>query len=239
MKKTRKILWGLALLAAAALVIAGNFYDIRVLDILIMLLMAFFLIKGIARRNFMLILFPAAILLIINSDRLGISVISPWSILAAALLGSIGLNVLFPKSGRHWVKYGHVGTHEGGGQYGKNPREFVQADPGGKVYLGNHFGEAVKYLTGGMLEQVRLENHFGSMSVYFDNAELRNHTARVYAESNFGNMVLYIPATWNVVLLAEKTFGSVRERGQCDPHGENRLEVSAEVSFGEIELRYI
>lgn len=240
MSRTRKILWGLALLLAAVLVIAGNFYDIRALDILIMLLMVFFLVKGITRRNFALILFPAAILLIINSDRLGISMISPWSILAAALLGSIGLNVLFPYKGRHWKTHGYVsGINESGRQYGRSTEEFVQADSDGDVRLENNFGEAVKYLTGGTLEHVRLENNFGSMSIYFDNAQLKNHTAFVRAESNFGKMMLYIPADWKVVVKGATAFGHIRETGQCNPYGENTLEVRAEANFGEIELRYI
>ncbi|MCM1216390.1 MAG: hypothetical protein NC331_02520 [Lachnospiraceae bacterium] len=242
-RKTKKILWGLAFLLAAALIIAGNFFDIRVSDILIMLAMVVLLAEGIIRRRYVLILFPIAIMVIINSDRLGISRISPWSILAAALLGSIGLHVLFPHRGRHWRIHGHISDNDaetdGSGWYKRNTEEFVQAGPAGEVRLENNFGETVKYLTGGMLESVRLENNFGCMSVYFDSAELKDHTACVRAESNFGKMTLYIPAAWNVVIKGETAFGSIREKGQCDPAGVETLEVRAEVSFGEIEIRYI
>lgn len=85
---------------AAVLIVAGNFWDINVLDILILLGMAVLLIEGILHRNFALILFPIAIVFIRNKARLGLPEISPWSILAAALFGSIGLSVLFPD--RRW-----------------------------------------------------------------------------------------------------------------------------------------
>lgn len=244
MRRTKKILWGLGFLLAAALIIVGNFYDIPVSDILIMAAMAVLLIEGITRRYFALILFPVAILLIVNSERLGIAQISPWSILLAALLGSIGLNVLFPRCGRHWGIHGRISENDGGingkgGQRGYSTEEYVQADAGGEVRLENNFGETVKYLTGGMLEQVRLENNFGSMSVYFDNAVLKNHTACVRAECNFGKMVLYIPSSWNVVRKGSTALGNIREKGSCNPHGEDTLDLRAEASFGEIVICYV
>lgn len=237
MKRAKKVLWGLAFLLAAALLIAGNFYDIRVSDILIMSAMTVLLIEGIIHRSFVLILFSAAIILIINSERLGIPEISPLSILTAALLGSIGLNVIFPHRGRHWgipeCFHGKEGIKM------EKQEEIIQEGAEEEVRLENSFGETTKYFNGTMPRAVRLENNFGNMSVYFDNAVMKNHEAYVRAESSFGNMVLYIPAAWKVVLCRQSAFGSVKEKGQCNPDGEDILEIRAEASFGNIELKYI
>ena len=43
-------------------------------------------------------LFSLAFLIIVNDELLGLEAITPWPVLGAALLGSLGLNLLFPKS---------------------------------------------------------------------------------------------------------------------------------------------
>lgn len=252
MRRTKKILWGLVFLMVAVLLIAGNFYDIPVSDILILLAMMIFLTEGIIHRSFALILFPIAIVLILNSDRLGIPEVSPWSILAAALFGSIGLSVLFPHKGRYWKKYwkkqsSFYGKHFGAvgrdsaqkEEHQGSSEEIVQGSSDGEVRLENSFGETVKYLNGELPEQVRLESSFGVMSVYFDNAVLKDHTAYVWAQTSFGTIVLYIPAMWNVVISGETGFGNITEKGRCNPDGVDTLELRAEASFGNIEIRYI
>lgn len=241
MKRAKKILWGLAFLLAAALLIAGNFFDmnIKVSDILIMIAMVIFLIEGIFHRNFALILFPAAIILIINSNRLGMSNISPWSILAAALLGSIGLSVLFPRRGWHWKipadSMGNTRTGKGSAVQ----EEIIQEGSKEKVRLENSFGDTVKYFNGVLPEKVRLENSFGSVTVYFDNAVMQNHKVHVSVDASFGSTVLYIPATWKVVLRRDVAFGSVREVGQCNSDGEEVMELKVMSSFGEVKIKYI
>lgn len=253
MRKTTKVLWGLGFLLAAVLLIAGNFYDVPVSDILIMLAMVILLTEGIIHRNFALILFPAAIVLIINSDRLGMPELSPWSVLAAALFGSIGLSVLFPHRGRHWRHWRKTvnfhGNYFGSGskrvdgiqseKCERSGEEFVQANSEGEVHLENSFGETAKYLNGELSGQVCLENSFGVMLVYFDNAVLKEHSACVRASSSFGNIVLYIPAVWNVVICADTAFGGVTEKGKCNRDSVDTLEIKAQASFGAIEIRYI
>lgn len=47
---------------------------------------------------------PLAFLIIVNDKVLGMEAITPWPVLGAAVLGSIGLKFLFPGFGR---KHGH------------------------------------------------------------------------------------------------------------------------------------
>lgn len=242
MRRTKKILWGLAFLLAAALLIAGNFFDLdmRVSDILIMIAMVLLLIEGIVHQNYALILFPIAVMLIVNSDRLGMAEISPWSVLAAALLGSIGLSVLFPRRGRHW-RISENGSMDGvWKEKGKGiQEEIIQEGSGEKVRLENSFSSTAKYFNGVMPRKVRLENSFGSMAVYFDNAVMQDHEVHVRVDASFGSMVLYVPSTWKVVLRTDVAFGSVKEEGQCNPDGEEVMEIKVMSSFGEVKIKYI
>lgn len=238
MKMTKKILWGILFLLAAVLLIAGNFYKIPVSDILIMAAMGIFLVEGILHRNFALILFPLAIVLLINRERLGIPELSPWSVLAAALFGSIGLSVLFPHRRIHLGKVVDMRVNWNEKQ-GNIAEEIVQKGDGDKVTLENSFSSTAKYFNGEMPKKVRLENSFGSMVVYFDNAVMQEHRAQVRADSAFGSIVLYIPAEWKVVLSGDSAFGCIKETGKCNMEGEDVLEIKAQASFGEIKIKYI
>ena len=53
------------------------------------------MIKSIFKRNFSGILFPIAFICIIFDDKLGITAITPWTVLIAAALGSLGLSMIF------------------------------------------------------------------------------------------------------------------------------------------------
>ena len=80
-RKTRNIFWGILFLLGALALLLGKLG---------------FLINGILRRSFGGILFSLAMLIIINDELLHMEAITPWPVLGAALLGTIGLHFLFP-----------------------------------------------------------------------------------------------------------------------------------------------
>lgn len=85
-----------------------------------------------------------------------------------------------------------------------------------------------------------LKSSFGSMSVYFDNAVLHEGKAVAEVDISFGNMELYIPKDWKVILDVDTSFGGVEEKGRCHPADEgNTLLISGRVSFGGLEIHYI
>lgn len=249
MKSGRKIFWGLLLLAIAVLLITGNFLDLPVLDVLVLLVLAAVLAEGIIHRNFALILFPIAVAVILNSERLGIGEINAWSVLAAALLGSIGLSVLFPRKGRPYVKNGNfikstfnfIGNNRNFEEAVQNESEETLQDElkGDSIRLENTFSDTVKYITSMALSDVNVTNCFGNMTIYFNNAVLKNHTAYARIVTSFGNTVLYVPASWKVVTKGHNAFGSIKEKGQSDPNSKEFFEIRAEASFGNVEIRYI
>lgn len=234
----KSVFWGvLLLLGAAAIVVSklGYLEDVGVWSILFSVCLIGFLVNGFVKRSFGEILFSIAFLIIVNDRLLHLEAITPWPVLGAALLGTIGLNLLFP----HFKKKDHFVTlHMGGKDYNGRTPVFEEEWDGDRVSYENAFGEAVKYLSGG-ISHVNAENAFGSMHIYFTDAQLSGGSATIDVETAFGPMVLYVPSSWKVVIATDNAFGSTREQGRCNPEGSTVLYVKGNVSFGSLKIRYV
>lgn len=101
-RNSGKILWGLLFLLGAVYLIASKIWSlpgISVFNVILGVFCVWVLIEGIRHVNFWEILFPIAFICILFSPQLGLSAFTPWPVLGAALLGSIGLSMIFkPKS---------------------------------------------------------------------------------------------------------------------------------------------
>lgn len=236
MKSKRNVFWGVALLLGAAAMLMSRFgylEGIGFWSVLFSICLVAILIRGIARGGFGTILFSIAFLVIVNDKLLGLEAITPWPVLGAAFLGTIGLHLLFPKFGRH--RRGHFLSLGEGERVGVE--EFGRE--GAEVFCENTFGESTKYISGA-IEQVKLDNTFGTLQIYFTEAQPVNGLAHVDLDSSFGSVVLYVPSRWRVDLLnVETAFGSAQESGKCSPDGENVLEVTGDVNFGSLEVVYV
>mgnify|MGYP003547241417 CR=1 FL=1 len=106
-----KILWGLLFLVGAVYLIASRVWNlptVSVFSVILTVFLAWLLIEGLRHLNFWEILFPIAFFCIIYAKPLGITAFTPWPVLGAALLGSIGLSMIFkPKKHRTWSE-GHM-----------------------------------------------------------------------------------------------------------------------------------
>lgn len=229
----KNVFWGIALLLLAAALLAsrmGYLDGIGFWPILLSIVCVAFLVKGIIRGKFGTILFSVAFLIIINDELLHLEAITPWPVLGAALLGTIGLNILFPRFGDRWQKcflrYGH--------------RAMICGDDrdGGYYTYENIFGSAVKYVSG-EVENVSVENVFGSMVIYFVDAQPSAGAVNVSVESVFGSVVLYVPSSWDVRINMQKVFASAGDKGKCSPDGLHEMYVNGEVVFGDVKVIYV
>ena len=130
--RRRNVFWGIALLAAAAAlllsklgILGGISFWPMVLNIA---LLAILIKEGIEKRSFEGLLLPLAFLIIVNDKALGMEAITPWPVLGAAVLGSIGLKFLFPGFGR---RHGHR-KKEGNGQ-DKGAEEYTSEESSIKI----------------------------------------------------------------------------------------------------------
>lgn len=227
--KGSNIFWGiLFLLAAAAFLVKklGILEGIGFWPILLTIGLIGFLINGLVKRSFGQILFSLAFLVIVNDELLKLEAITPWPVLGAALLGTIGLNLLFPKFGRRKsFKLIAGGEHRAG--------DTVSGDG---FFYENAFSSTVKYVSG-EISQVYVDNAFGGMEVYFTDAVLKDHTARVHIDSAFGKVTLYVPRGWKVVNNTTQAFcGAGYSDFGNDLQGEDTLYVSGEIAFGTLVI---
>ena len=154
-----KILWGLLFLVGAVYLIASKVWSlprISVFNVILGVFCVWIMIEGIRHVNFWEILFPIAFICILFSAPLGLSAFTPWPVLGAALLGSIGLSMIFkPKKHRTWSE-GHM--------YGNMAGSDSEQCNGENLNFDNTFGESIKYINTDNLCTVSVDNSFGSTS---------------------------------------------------------------------------
>ena len=96
--KKDNVFWGVLLLLAAFYIIINNLGfmpDVNVVRLGLAVICVVVFFKSLARLEFGGMLFSLAVLAILFDSQLGITALTPWPVLIAALLGSIGLNMIF------------------------------------------------------------------------------------------------------------------------------------------------
>lgn len=233
--KSSKIFWGIFFIFAAIYVVVSKFGilpDIGIFSILLTLLLIWMLVEGIRSVNFYEILFSIAFMYIIYEDEIGITALTPWTVLGAALLGSIGLSMIF---GGYRKKKRLEKLQVSGCYAGSNSEQCT----GEQLRFENNFGSAIRYINSDNFKSAQIENNFGSLSVYFDNAIVQGGTAMVNIENNFGETNLYIPKEWQVRNNLERSFGGIHEIGYAVGSSNTVLFLNGSANFGAINIHYI
>ncbi len=230
----KNLFWGIFFIFAAVYAIInrlGIFPDIGLYRILLTILFLWILAGGFKRMNFYKILFPLAFLAILYDRPLGITALTPWTVLLAALFGSIGLSMIF-RGARASID---IRMPAGPDLLGIGNESCT----GERIRCENNFGTAIRYIQSDHFCSADLENNFGTLSVYFDSAVVDNGCAYVTAESNFGTLNLYIPKEWRTQHTLDRAFGTVHESGNCTASGDTVLHIEGSANFGAINLFYI
>ncbi|WP_069999048.1 LiaF transmembrane domain-containing protein [Cellulosilyticum sp. I15G10I2] len=230
MKKERYFWGALFILAGIFLVVSklGYLPDINVFSLLLTAFLGAVIVKSIPRLNYAGILFPLAFIAIIYDKELGITAITPWTVLLAALLGSIGLSIIFHRQ----VKWAHHHHHD-------YSFEKIDIEDEGHVVYKSAFGESVKYINTDKFEQGDFECSFGAMKIYFDHAVMKNESAIVKLEVAFAGVELFVPKNWKVENRTSVFLGGVSEKNRAYESVTNTLTLVGDVSFGGVEIIYI
>ena len=244
MRRGKSVFWGTVLLLGAAALIMGRLgylEGIGFWSILFSACLISFLVKGIARLRIGTILFSLAFLIIVNDELLHLEAITPWPVLGAALLGTVGLKILFPGLGRYrrWNRGLRAGNGERGAELvcldGKNSvADFCDRD-GKSLSYDNIMGQSVKYVTG-VISHVAIDNIFGALDVYFTDAQLSRGSAFVSVDNIMGEVVLYVPRAWQVEMNVENILGSSTQQGERFGDGVNVFHVVGDVIMGQLQV---
>lgn len=236
--KIRNWFWGLFFILGAALVIInqlGYLTGISLFSLLCTIFLIPIIIKSAMYLSFGGILFPLAILGIIYAEPLEITAITPWPILVAALLGSIGLSLIFHKSWYH---------HRWETSSKKDHEHFEQIinDPDSNtVECRVSFGGSVKYVNTEDFRRGYFDCSFGAIKVYFDNAKIQAEEAEICLNVSFGGAELYIPKDWKIINNVNCSLGGIEEKNgrMMNTNGGKIVKLTGKVSFSGVEIIYV
>ncbi len=220
--KKKNLFWGFVLIVAALYVLvsrAGVIPNLPVGKILVSLICVYIMFKGVINRSFPEILIPLAVIGCQYDEFLGITAITPWPLLFAAILISIGLSLIFSNGRKRNVNitYYNDGNSKDSGNRenqtieGKLVEE--ETEDGDIVHIENNLSGNSQYVNSQKLLRAKIENSLGQCNVYFNNASLKNGKATIEAQNNLGETNLYIPRAWRVQVEQEAALGDVKVFG--------------------------
>ncbi len=253
--KKGQIIWALVLIGIAALIIGGGLGLLPTLTFKMSLSILFGAVALISlwHIEFFGLFFSLAVLGILYAPQLHIEAITPFPLLLAALLLTIAFYLLFGKwtakrkakrTAKHsdWAKqhctsnqYQNVkGEHVYDTSFGEN----VEQVTGELLMFKNTFGATSKYVSTDNFKSATLENSFGELKVYFDNAMMQGAEATITVNNSFGETEIFIPRTWAVDNQINVMLGEVSEKSQNQPDGRHTILLTGSVSLGELQIIY-
>lgn len=231
--KNGRIFWGILFVLIGIFMIISKlvyFPNVNALSMMLTGFLVVVIVKSLLRLNFAGVLFPIALICIIYDKQLGITNITPWTVLIAALLGSIGFTMIFHKR----IKW--IDTQFNCEEY---KFEKIDVEDGSHIGFKTSFGSSIKYINTDDFEQADLNCSFGAMKVYFDNAVMSNNNAVVRINASFSGIELYIPKNWNVEDETNVVLGSIDEKNRNNQTTTNTLTLVGDIKLSGVEIIYI
>lgn len=230
MKKSN-VFWGFLLLLAGVYIIVnrlGFVPDVNIMRLAAAVLCVIVFVRSLVRVEFGGMLFSLAILIILFNRELGLSAITPWPVLVAALLGSIGLDMIFGGWKRKYWKEKNNASPDGGGEYVS----------GSEVTVRCLFNGMKRNISSDNFTKAHLYCKFGGLEVSFDDAVIQNGTAVVELDVNFGGVELYVPHSWRIVNNTDCMFGGFDEHRRNGGNGDEGaiLVFEGNVRFGGVDI---
>ena len=178
--KKDNVFWGVLLILAAVYIIVNSFGfmpNVSVVRLGVAVICGVVFFKSLAGLEFGGMLFSLAVLLILFDEQLGITAITPWPVLMAALLGSIGLNMIFGSRFTESKKRNH-----GLAEYKET--DYVSGD---EIRIGGMFGAYKKTVSSDNFKKASVNCRFGGMEISFDDAVIQSGSAVVKLNISFSD----------------------------------------------------
>ncbi|MBO4807583.1 MAG: hypothetical protein J5537_00970 [Lachnospiraceae bacterium] len=256
-KRTKNVISAILLIALAVCLILWKlnvfnlpvtFAGVGTWGIIVSIIMLVVIFHSIIDLSFGGIFIPLAVLAIIFDKPLGITAITPWIVIIAAVLLTIAFDKLFPNHRSHYVHFdnGHRrGRNDDivGGEHNSSftESESNEDDENGYIYHSMRFGGTTKYVRTKNLAVAELSCQFGEMSVFFDGAEVPSGKVNIICHSSFGEMQLFIPKEWHVINKLSVTLGDCEDRSYVSNDDPNAVQcvIDGSVTFGDLKITMI
>lgn len=164
-----------------------------------------------------------------------------WNIVIPVALLLWGLSLLFDillgkKPWRHYWDGESRVPHKH--RKGKLHREYSCNN--GYLNCELSFGEYRAAVVTAMLRGGSIDSNFGDFTVDFSACEALAPDCRVDVDNSFGSLTLLVPDRFQVEIEENSSFSSAPEvKGSPAPNAEGVLHITADLSFGSLEIRYI
>jgi hypothetical protein len=226
------ILWKLNVLN-----LPSAFADVSTWGLIVAVIMVIVLVHSIINMWYAGIVIPLALICIIFDKPLGITAISPEIIIIAAILITIALYLLFPRS-KNFRPYYDGRGNQTAGKFTDSFKENYNENENGAIFFSSKFGSSTRYVNCQNLNTANLSSQFGEMSVFFDKARAASKTVYINCQVSIGAMDIYLPQSWNIENKVNVTLG------YCDPRGtiiNNTADgvtcvINGSVAFGELKI---
>ncbi len=242
--RIKNILTGIILIALAACLVMWKmnvfdlpsvFADVSTWGLVIAVLMAVVIIHSIIDLSFGGIFIPLAVIAIIFDKPLGITAITPWVVLIAAILLTVAFHLIFPHH-HHWRDHKH--SHGGYNPVSDKFSESFSENENGSVYYSTQFGSSTRYVRCENLTSANLSCRFGEMSIFFDKVRVPGKTVSIDCGVSFGKINIYIPQNWRVENKVGVTFGDCDIDGLNPDNTDDTVTcfLNGSVAFGDLNL---
>ena len=101
------------------------------------------------------------------------------------------------------------------------------------------FGENTHYIELPLLQQGDISCSFGELTVDLSGCEEVFRNCRIDANCSFGELILLVPRRFRVEPDSSTAFASLEIVGQPDPEPKGVIRLDANISFGEITVKYV
>ncbi len=154
-----------------------------------------------------------------------------WSVIWPSLLIILGLTILyeaFVPHKRKWCK--HCGMdHEPVSEY--------QEDDG-YIHYDCSFCDEDRKIILDELAGGDIDISFGKCIIDLTEVKRVRSGAKLDVDVSFGSFDLIVPRTMRLTVKSDKSFGSIQTTGNAEPDAADTLAVTADVSFGNMNIHY-
>lgn len=228
--KRGNVFWGVLLIIFAVYILANNLGfvpDVNVVRIAIGLCCIIVFFRSLLDIEFGGMLFSMAILAICFDEQIGITAITPWPVLIAALLGSIGLNMIFGSSAHNIRKK----------RDRKRNTIYGDAVEGDEINIHGLFNGYKKNISSDDFKKAKVNCKFCGMEISFDDTVIQAGTAVIDLDVMFSGVEIYVPSSWKIVNNTDCVIGGFDEHhsSQADNSGPT-LVFEGRVKFAGVDI---